>query len=80
MPKTTKTPILINHREVAAMLGMTPQNIRRWVAMGSFPEPHSIIESLWFYRTNVVRAFVDTGKWPEGTKFRPGVGRGHYSE
>jgi hypothetical protein len=62
-------PGLIPHRQVAALLGITPNAIRKWVAKGAFPVPHSIFEQTWLYRVDVVRVFLDTGKWPEGTKF-----------
>jgi predicted DNA-binding transcriptional regulator AlpA len=65
-----RAPELINHRKVADMLGITTKNIRRWVAKGSFPEPHSVIETVWLYRSDQVRTFLATGKWPEGTKFK----------
>jgi hypothetical protein len=70
MPKTTKAPILIKHRRVAAMLGISTQNIREWVAKGTFPEPHSHFEQTWLYRVDQVEAFIKTGKWPEGTRFK----------
>ena len=68
--KGPKAPELVNHRDVATRLGITTQNIRRWVASGEFPEPHSVLASLWFYREDHVRAFLETGKWPDGAKFK----------
>jgi hypothetical protein len=65
-----KEPRLIKMREVAAMLGITTQNIRRWVANGSWPEPHSAVATTWLYRADHIKTFVETGKWPDGVKFK----------
>lgn len=69
--KLDDLPDLIPHRLVADKLGISPDSLRDWVAAGTFPEPHSTIERTWFYRVDLVRAYLTTGEWPEGTKFRP---------
>jgi hypothetical protein len=61
---------LIPHRLVAAKLGVTTDTLREWVGKGDFPEPHSIFQQTWLYRVDHVRAFLETGKWPDGTKFK----------
>jgi predicted site-specific integrase-resolvase len=63
-------PELITHRKVAGLLGISCRDIRRWVAKGSFPMPHASVEVTWFYREDVIRAFLETGKWPEGVRFQ----------
>ena len=63
-------PDLIPHRLVADKLGITPDTLRDWVTKGTFPEPHSHFEHTWLYRVDFIRAFLETGRWPEGAKFQ----------
>lgn len=63
-------PDLITHRLVADKLGITPDTLREWVTKGTFPEPHSHFEQTWLYRVDLIRAFLETGKWPDEAKFR----------
>ena len=78
--RTKTTPKLLTHREVAGLLSVDTETLRGWVAEGDFPEPRAIIRQTWFYPADWVRHFIDTGSWPEGTKFKPGVGRGRAGE
>jgi hypothetical protein len=68
--KIDDVPGTITHRKVAEKLGITPETLRRWCLKGTFPEPHSVFEHIWLYREDVIRAFLDTGEWPAGTKFK----------
>jgi hypothetical protein len=68
--KLADLPDLITHRLVADKLGVTTDTLREWVAKGVFPEPHSIFEQTWLYRGDFIRAFLETGRWPDGARFR----------
>jgi predicted DNA-binding transcriptional regulator AlpA len=68
--KIDDVPGTVTHRKVAEKLGITPETLRRWVAKGAFPRPLAVIETIWLYREDIIRAFLQTGKWPEGTEFR----------
>lgn len=68
--KIDDLPDLIPHRLLADKLGVTPRTLRDWVTNGAFPEPHSHFEQTWLYRVDLIRAFLDTGKWPDGTRFQ----------
>ena len=68
--KIEQFPDLVPHWVVAEKLGITTDSLRDWVAGGNFPEPHSVCVQTWFYRVDLVRAYLETGRWPEGTKFR----------
>lgn len=72
--KLADLPDLIPHFLVADKLGITTDRLRDWVAQGTFPEPHSMVERTWFYRVDLVRVYLEIGRWPEGTKFRWGGG------
>jgi hypothetical protein len=67
---------LMTHRTVARLCDLDTETLRKWVANGVWPEPHSIIQQTWFYPSDVILFFVQNGTWPEGTKFRAGVGNG----
>lgn len=67
---------LLTHRSVATMLDVDTETLRDWVAAGEFPEPRSIVAQTWFYDARAVEQFVERGTWPEGTRFKPGAGRG----
>ncbi len=73
-------PRLLTHREVAARVSIDTETLRDWVAEGEWPEPIAIVKRTWFYPAHQVDAFIETGTWPEGTKFKPGVGRGRLAE
>jgi hypothetical protein len=68
--KLADLPDLITHRDVAEKLGITTNNLRDWVAKGTFPVPHSRVEKTWLYRLDLVRAYIETGRWPPEAKFR----------
>ncbi len=63
---------LIPHRIVADKLGVTPDTLRGWVDLGSFPLPHAVIERTCLYSVELIRQFLENGTWPEGTKFGGG--------
>lgn len=67
---------LLTHRTVARMCDLDTETLRKWVANGVWPEPHSIIQQTWFYPSEAIVHYVQHGVWPEGTKFRKGVGKG----
>jgi hypothetical protein len=64
----------MTHRTVARLCDLDTETLRKWVAKGRWPEPHSIIEQTWFYPTDLIHHYIHTGGWPEGTKFREGMG------
>jgi hypothetical protein len=68
--KVEDLPDLIPHWVVAEKIGVATETIRDWVTRGTFPEPHSIIEQTWLYRVDFIRAFLETGRWPDGAKFQ----------
>jgi hypothetical protein len=67
--KIDDVPGTITHRKVAEKLGITPETLRKWCIKGAFPRPLAVIESIWLYREDHVRAFLETGEWPEGVAF-----------
>jgi hypothetical protein len=73
---TTKVRLprqLINHRDVAEKFGTSARNWRRWVETGDVPIPHQQIGTLLLYDIAVITHRLETGKWPEGSVFRPKV-------
>lgn len=76
MARTKPQPRLIPHRTVAAWLSVNPSTVRDWVADGEFPEPRAVIKTTWFYDAAQVEIFIKTGTWPDGTRFKPGLGKG----
>lgn len=64
------TPKLVPHRKVAEWLSIDPETLRRWVARGEFPEPHSTIAQTWFYPLAQIEHYLQHGRWPEGTRFK----------
>lgn len=74
MPKmkvAKREPVLITHRHVALMCDMTTETLRRRVGRGTWPEPHSIVERMWYYRRTDIQAYIDTGEWPPTMRFKP---------
>ena len=69
---------LITHREVAKLCGTTPRRIREWAVRGQWPEPHSVVEQTWFYRADLIKHYLDNGRWPAWAVFRMGLGAGRY--
>jgi hypothetical protein len=67
---------LIKHVLIAKALGIDAATLRRWVADGLFPEPHSDFGATWLYDRELIDHFLASGKWPAETKFRAGVGKG----
>lgn len=61
---------LINHRSVAKACDIDTETLRAWVAKGEFPRPHSTIQSTWLYDKAIIDHWLETGRWPEGAKFR----------
>jgi predicted DNA-binding transcriptional regulator AlpA len=75
--KIDDQPGTITHRKLAEKLGVTPTTLRKWVGKGTFPRPHAVIELIWLYREDHVRAFLQTGKWPKEMVFnRPATRQG----
>ncbi len=60
---------LINHRRVAEWWDVQPKTIRRWVAIGTFPVPHSEQGTYLFFDRSIIEHRLKTGLWPAGTKF-----------
>lgn len=58
-------PALMCHRKVAALCGVTPRNIRRWVERKRWPAPHATVERTMLYRVEDVEHFVRHGRWPD---------------
>jgi hypothetical protein len=69
-------PRLLTHRDVAAMVSIDTETLREWVAEGEWPEPLAVDKQTWFYKAAEVEHFLATGGWPEGTRFKSGVGKG----
>jgi excisionase family DNA binding protein len=70
-------PGTITIRQLADTLGVSVDAIKDWVGRGEFPEPHSIFGRTWLYRLDYVRAFLETGRWPAGVRFkRPATRQG----
>lgn len=74
--KTKPTARLMSHIALAALVGLKPRTLRRRVAAGEWPEPHSIVGWTWLYRADQVEHYIETGAWPEGTRFKAGEGKG----
>jgi hypothetical protein len=66
----------LTHREVAGLVSIDTETLRDWVAEGEWPEPLAVVRSTWFYPVEQIRHFIDSGTWPEGSRFKPGVGKG----
>jgi hypothetical protein len=62
-------PTLMTHREVAEHFRVTTAGLRKWVARGEFPIPHSIIAKTWYYQEAMIAHRLRTGEWPGGVKF-----------
>jgi hypothetical protein len=58
-------PKLICHRDVARLLGVSTTLLRRWIARGVFPQPHSAIEETLFYPKHQIDHYVTHGEWPD---------------
>jgi hypothetical protein len=67
---------MVTHRDLARLLGVSTSVIRLWVQRGEFPEPTAIVAQTWLYNLRAVESFINTGRWPAGTRFRRGVGAG----
>jgi uncharacterized protein YeaC (DUF1315 family) len=74
--RTKPTTKLLTHRTVARMVDIDTETLREWVAVGEWPEPHAIVRQTWFYRADAIDHFLETGRWPDGTKFKAGEGKG----
>jgi hypothetical protein len=73
--KIADLPDLVPHAIVADKLGITTTILRKWVVDGEFPRPHSTLGQTWLYRVDLIRVYLETGKWPDGATFnrsRPG--------
>jgi hypothetical protein len=67
---------LITHKAAADRCDITTEMWRDWVDAGEFPLPHVEVRRTWLYRADVVDEFIRTGRWPEGVRFKAGVGKG----
>lgn len=76
MGTETKLSRLLTHRTVARLCDLDTETLRKWVAKGEWPEPHSIIQQTWFYRAELIEYYIQHRQWPDDAQFRPGVGRG----
>jgi predicted DNA-binding transcriptional regulator AlpA len=76
MAKSKPQARLLTHRSIARLCDVDTETIREWVARGEWPEPHAIVERTWFFAKSVVDYWLETGRWPEGTKFKAGSGKG----
>ncbi|WP_422932227.1 hypothetical protein [Singulisphaera sp. PoT] len=76
--RKAKTSRLLKHSRVAAMFDMSSRTLKRRVERGLFPEPHSEqrtrpdsdVGLVLYYDAAVIQHRLDTGRWPEGTRFR----------
>jgi hypothetical protein len=75
-PRRKAEPRLLTHRDVAAMISVDTETLREWVACGEWPQPVAVIRQTWFYHAHAIEHFIETGTWPEGTRFKPGEGKG----
>lgn len=71
---------LIRHKEVLARADMTLPEIKRRIAAGDWPLPHSILDRTWRWRREHIEHWLSTGEWPEGADFTKGEGRGRTVE
>lgn len=76
MSKRQSKTRLLTHRTVAQLCDCDTETIRDWVAIGEFPEPRAIIKNTWFYDADMIETWIETGRWPEGAKFKHGMGKG----
>jgi hypothetical protein len=74
--RTKPTTKLLTHRTVARMVDIDTETLREWVAVGEWPEPHAIVRQTWFYKSNLIDHFLETGEWLPEAKFKPGEGKG----
>jgi predicted DNA-binding transcriptional regulator AlpA len=74
--KATAKSELIRHKEVLARADMTLAEIKRRMAEGDWPLPHSVLDRTYRWRREHVEAWLATGEWPEGASFAKGVGKG----
>lgn len=75
--KLADLPDLIPHTFVAEKIGVSSTALRNWVASGEFPEPHSVLGQTWMYRVDTIRPYLETGRWPDGTRFKRTRAWGH---
>ena len=78
MPKGEPDAGLLKHTAVAKLFKITPKTLRAWVKRGVFPEPHITqwvrpdddAGAILYYREFDIKHRIETGFWPEGTRFR----------
>lgn len=73
--KATKSD-LIRHKEVLIRADITLAEIKRRIAAGDWPQPHSIMERTWRWRRADIEPWLATGEWPATANFKQGAGRG----
>jgi predicted DNA-binding transcriptional regulator AlpA len=54
---------LVNHRQLAAMLGESPRLVRKWMRDGHLPAPHTTLARTHYYLAEDVERFIKTGSW-----------------
>lgn len=54
MKTTTKQPVAVNHREAAAMLGIGPRTMTRYIRTGQLPAAK--LGGTWFIPTSALNA------------------------
>jgi predicted DNA-binding transcriptional regulator AlpA len=67
---------LIRHKEVQQRADIDLSEIKRRIASGDWPQPHSIMERTWRWRRADIEPWLETGEWPATANFKNGVGRG----
>jgi hypothetical protein len=68
MGKKTASP-MIHHVAIAAIHGVQPLTIRRWIALGKFPKPRYALGRYLFFERAAFDQFTETGHWPKSVEF-----------
>lgn len=67
-------PKLVDHRRLAATMGVRPATVRRWIDTGLLV-PHSRIGNTYFFRSEDVDYYLKTGRWVREKTVGGGEGR-----
>jgi hypothetical protein len=62
--------VLMDNLDVCELLGVRPDTWRKRINLGIAPIPHSRAGARGYYKRADVRAYIKTGQWPAGMKFR----------
>lgn len=72
-------PRLINHRDIAKLIGVSTEVLIQWVGVGEFPEPIAVVRRTWLYPVDLIESWIRTGQWDGSAKFKRGLGKGRIS-